>query len=674
MNKVTKNPPEQGMRKKSLSLKGTLIVAVILFTLVPSAVVGLMSYANTERMLKNQMENSAQISANLLNENISQVIQKESNRLDYLSTHVSAATMKNGDDKQVLSTLLSQQQSDQGLAQVYIGNSKGYYNYAPQSLIKPNNYDPRKRPWYRQALKHPGKMSVSEPYYSLVVKGVVVSLAETTADEKGVVAVDLKLDDLKNMVNKVKIGDHGYSFVMTRSGEIVAHPTEKAGYQSTNKGLLKKLGDNKAIFDNQYKGNEKQDFLVTNSETGWKIVSTLDTSDVTKATHAILFKTILICLCTTLLAFLLSLLGTMYILRPLRDLTRVASSVEKKQLTVNADIRHFREFEAVGNGFKRMIEGLRQVLSNVDEKSSALAASSEELTASTEENKATADEVAHAIQEIATGAADQSEAVRKSKNNAETINAEIERLKTKTGTLDEGASTAKGNVNDGKKSLSKLTGQIQTIRSTNERVNQSLDDLVTQMQLIDETNQLIGDIAGQTHLLALNAAIEAARAGENGKGFAVVAEEIRKLSDQSTKSTHQIMEVEEKVFAKLKELSQSIETSDDEVNKGITIADQAGQSFSKIEKTVYSVSDSADEMIVSIKKITTETNEIVKTIANIARLSENTSSLTENVSAAAEEQSASMEEIANNASQLSSMADELKQIVNQFDTGKEKIK
>jgi len=82
----------------------------------------------------------------------------------------------------------------------------------------------------------------------------------------------------------------------------------------------------------------------------------------------------------------------------------------------------------------------------------------------------------------------------------------------------------------------KLAAEVKNVHVTN-TMAQELRNAVDQIGTITTA---IKYIASETNLLALNATIEAARAGDHGRGFAVVASEVRKLSDQSNKSTDSI--------------------------------------------------------------------------------------------------------------------------------------
>lgn len=133
----------------------------------------------------------------------------------------------------------------------------------------PSGYDPRERPWYQQAMDQPDKVIITDPYISKASNQVVVTLAKATADGQGVVAVDLKLDSLTNIISSIKIGNEGYLFVLDKTGKAISHPNVDAGKELSG-NFTKKMYDSKTgHFDYVFKKEAKKLTYVTND--GWRL-------------------------------------------------------------------------------------------------------------------------------------------------------------------------------------------------------------------------------------------------------------------------------------------------------------------------------------------------------------------------------------------------------------------
>lgn len=107
-----------------------------------------------------------------------------------------------------------------------------------------NAYDPRERPWYKNAISQPLKsLHWTEPYTFFTTKepGITISTAWQNKDEdrKMVTAFDVLLSNISDFTSTMEISDNGFVFVLTNDGKVIGLPANN-GFE-TKKEFLPNL-------------------------------------------------------------------------------------------------------------------------------------------------------------------------------------------------------------------------------------------------------------------------------------------------------------------------------------------------------------------------------------------------------------------------------------------------
>ncbi|MEK4713880.1 methyl-accepting chemotaxis protein [Sporosarcina sp. FSL K6-5500] len=647
------------------NIKTKLITSFAIVLIIPAIIIGALAYMTAKDAVKSEILAGFTENINLLNSTIDNTMQLKTHDINTFSTNITSRLYQ-GDSSPELREIFTQYIELHPEAEIiYIGTDKGLFIQEPDVGI-PADYDPRKRPWYIEAMDKKGEVIISDPYISASTNEMVVTLSQVIKDGSGVAAVDINLNHLQNITNQVKIGKSGYAVLIDKSKKYITHPTEAAGNE-VNIGLSDKLyAQEIGQFDAKFDGEERLTAFVTNELTGWKLAGSVATSEINAAALPILQRTALIILLAIIIGAITVYFIIKSIINPIKDLKEKAITISQGDLTQHIDVQTNDEIGHLGQAFNDMQESLRTLIKNVEKSAELVASSAEELSASAEQTSDATEQVATSIQEVAHSAEMQTDGVDSAAHALAAISIDVTQIAESSTMASELSYRATTEAEIGGQAVTDTVNQMTSIHKSVIESNTITKSLHERSKEVRSILDVITDIAGQTNLLALNAAIEAARAGEHGKGFAVVADEVRKLAEQSQNSAKEIREIVEGIQVDTENSVEIMERITENVQEGVDVSNEAIEKFNHIIHSMKEITPQMEEVSATAQRVAGAVQGVTITANEIANSAQGNAAASQEVAASSEEQLASMEEISSSAESLSFMAEELKELISKF--------
>lgn len=588
---------------------------------------------------------------------------------------------------QMAKNMIEKLHPDEAQLQTILDASCGYSENYPEGLFladangsflkgtdsKKQEPNPKESMWYQEGMTRVN-MAVGSAHQNPDGTNVVSAsgLLNDGSDTVRVIAADMTLDRISVIVNSF-IGMHDAEaflvdkdssvILASRDSDLISRTLGADGQSAFYKDVEKKVSGKSYDFCT-LDGNMTV-FKEVNG-TNWLLVSYVPTNVVLADLVGLRNLMIIFSIISILVLCVLIERVTHVVIRPVKEMTRVITSMASGDFTVSMKVKGNDEIAVMGRSVEHFIASMKEMIRQMGHVSDRLekqAGSSKNVSGemnsaaniqsqSMTELNATVDQLSVSVNEIAQNATQLAGVVADTKEDSDKVE---DKMRTTVEVSEKG-----------KADMESVGNELHNIEISIHNLEEAVDKVGTASGEIVDIIKLIGDIAEETNLLSLNASIEAARAGEAGRGFAVVASQIGVLAKNSADSvahiTSLINEINGLVDDAVKQAGSSasdIESSADLIHTAVDTFDQI---FQNIQETSH-----------LIEGVVEKINQVDQVATNVAAISEEQAASSDEILATSESMLQQAKSISKNSEQveaeagnLAESADQLADQVKQF--------
>ena len=672
--------------RNSISTK----VAFVLFIaiIIVFSITGFLIYSYTRAILVQDVEENVSTKSDAIADQINSSFADKKTIVRQIATNQEIIKFLNSAESReevtsnsyydgVLKSLDEIVKTDNAIAMVWVASNKSNFLVGSNNVLSDSSFDIKSRPWYEPVLKN-DDIYFTKPYMDQVFGKMILSAMKPIKEGEntvGIVAIDLFLDELPQLMQSYKLGENGYSFLISNDGTILYHPNSELILEQKLQSLSGGIGNIGSKMIKGEKGlqltqvNERLEYIGYSpvSTTNWSVGTSITQKEALSSLNEFTVRMMLYfgIACVFLIVTVFFLLKGL--LKEIPHVTNVMKQLALGNLSQAA--LHTKSKDEIGQlvtSTNDMNQNMRDLVSQIRTVSESVSGQSEELSQSANAVKTGSDQVVSTMQELAAGSETQA---NRASDLAEGMSAFTEKVQVanENGYRIEGNSKVVLNMTQAGSDLMKNSiQQMEKIYSIVHDSVKKVEGLDKHSQEISKLVTVIKEVANQTNLLALNAAIEAARAGEHGKGFAVVAEEVRKLAEQVSDSVTHITDIVSNIQYESSLVSDSLKDGYKEVEKGKTQIASTGETFGGISEAVTDMVNSITIISENLAEIATNAQQMNHSIEEIASVSEESAAGVEQTAASMQQTSSIMEEVAETSEQLANFAEELNTLVRRF--------